>query len=352
MNESSSRPASLATSSVVVSETELIAYRETLKAYRMDAAWARPPGFVPEPPDEGPAVWHWRDVREPLLRSANLIGTREVERRILSLVQGTKLTSNLQLVMPGEIARAHRHTMAALRMIIESEGAYTVVEGDLLPMAPGDLVTTPNWTWHDHANVTGAPAIWLDGLDVPLVAGALGARLQEGYPEDAQRPREDADVSLLKYGTGGLLPAWENWGQPYSPLFHYPWARAKAALDGLAAVETGSPFDGVIMQYTNPTSGGPVMPTIACYCQVLKPRQRTRSHRHTSAAIYHVIEGEGYSVVDGTRLDWETKATFCVPQSSFHEHVNASPSQPAYLFSYTDDPVYRSLALYREEAAP
>jgi hypothetical protein len=52
-------------------------------------------------------------------------------------------------VGPGEIARAHRHTPAALRMIVESTGGYTVVNGDVVRMLDGDLVLMPNWTWHD-----------------------------------------------------------------------------------------------------------------------------------------------------------------------------------------------------------
>ena len=54
-----------------------------------------------------------------------------------------------QIVMPGEIARAHRHSAAALRLIIEGRGGYTVVNGKRVPMFPGDLVLTPNWSWHD-----------------------------------------------------------------------------------------------------------------------------------------------------------------------------------------------------------
>src|SRR5712692_10293074 len=144
MNEGRAAVRPLATSSIVASESELRAYWEGLQAYRMDAAWARPAGTTAEPVTLEPRVWHWREMRPPIMRSAELVGTKQVERRTLRLVQGTRLTSNLQLVMPGEIARAHRHTPAALRMIIESDGAYSVVEGDTVPMAPGDLVNTPN----------------------------------------------------------------------------------------------------------------------------------------------------------------------------------------------------------------
>ena len=63
---------------------------------------------------------------------------------------------------------------------------------------------------------------------------------------------------------------------------------------------------------------------------------------------YHVVEGAGYSVVGGERLDWEDKDVFTVPTWIFHEHVN-SGDRPAFLFSFSDAPVMKALSLYREE---
>jgi len=149
-----------------------------------------------------------------------------------------------------------------------------------------------------------------------------------------------------------LRPAWESAPTAqYSPLWHYPYTQAREALQRLASEGSASPFDGVIMEYTNPVTGGPAMPTIGCYVQLLRPGEHTQAHRHTSSAAFHVVEGSGYSVVDSQRLDWEEKDVFCVPGWAFHEHVNTG-DQPAILFSHTDVPVMRSLDLYREEAHP
>jgi gentisate 1,2-dioxygenase len=217
-------------------------------------------------------------------------------------------------------------------------------------MQPGDLVLTPNWTWHDHANDSAGPVIWLDGLDAPLVR-LLEAYFYEQYPQETQPVRESVDLSLDMYGAGALRPAWDARPRtPYSPLMHYPYAQAKAALERLAGTATGSRYDGVILEYTNPVTGGRVMPTIACYVQMLRPGQRTAAHRHTGTTIYHVIEGEGATVVDGERLEWVDKDVICVPSWATHQHVNLSPGRPAVLFSYTDAPVMHALDLYREAA--
>jgi gentisate 1,2-dioxygenase len=142
-----------------------------------------------------PAVWHYRDVRPFLMQSGSLISAQEATRRVLMLMNPGlggqasitgSLFAGLQLIMPGEIAPAHRHTQSALRFIIEGHGAYTAVDGERTPMEPGDFVITPSWTWHDHGNDTPEPMVWLDGLDIQIV-NLLNASFAEGYPTTPSR---------------------------------------------------------------------------------------------------------------------------------------------------------------------
>jgi gentisate 1,2-dioxygenase len=343
-------------SSIISSEDELQAFYDDLRAQHVTPAWISG-GVSIEPTSKAvPYVWHWRDLRPQAMRAAQLVGTEQAERRVLRLhnpelsgsAASNTLVANIQIVMPGEIARAHRHSPSALRLIIEGKGGYTVVNGARIPMSPGDLVLTPNWTWHDHANDTDAPVIWLDGLDTPLVR-MLEAGFYEQYDAETQPIDEGTDPSVAKYGAGGLRPAWGPAPTAqYSPLWHYPLSQARAALEGLAAEGAGSPFDGVILEYTNPLTGGPAMPTIGCYIQLLKPGEHTQAHRHVCCTNYHVIEGSGYSLVGGRQLDWEDKDVFTVPTWTFHAHVNTG-DRPALLFSFTDAPVMKALDLYRED---
>jgi len=227
--------------------------------------------------------------------------------------------------MPGEIARAHRHSAAALRLIIEGRGGYTVVNGERVPMYPGDLVLTPNWCWHDHANDTDAPMIWLDGLDTPLVR-----MLEAGFYEEYHQERQD-------FGAAVNASQW-----------HHPMSEMRAALQRLAAANTADAGEGIILESKNRVTGGPVMPTIACHMQLLRPGEKTRARRRVCCTNYHVEEGAGYSLVGGQRLDWEDKDVFTVPTWTFGEHVN-SGDRPAFLFSFSDAPVMKALSLYREE---
>src|SRR5256712_11738986 len=256
--------AMLQRSNILSSEEELQEFYAQLRSQHVTPAWIGG-GVSVEPRSKAvPYVWHWRDLRPQAMRAAELVGTEQAERRVLRLhnpeLAGSSasntLVANIQIVMPGEIARAHRHSPSALRFIIEGQGGYTVVNGARIPMEPGDLVLTPKWTWHDHANDTDAPMIWLDGLDTPLVR-MLEAGFYEQYDGETQPVGEGTDPSKAKYGTGGLRPAWEQApAARYSPLWHYPLSQARAALERLAAEGTGSPFDGGILEYTNPQTGG------------------------------------------------------------------------------------------------
>ena len=352
----------LSRSSAEASEAVLSSYYEELLTHSVAPLWTvQEQALVKEPKSKAvPHLWSWKELRPQAMRAAHLIGTEDAERRVLMLlnpgIQGRIATTNslfsgLQIVLPGEVARAHRHTPAALRFIIESEGGYTTVDGDRIPMYPGDLILTPNWTWHDHGNETQNPIIWLDGLDIPLVH-LLEAVFYEPFPEDVQPVTEPTNSTLMKYGAGSLRPTWEKPTSTHSPLMHYPWEQTWDALRRLAPEVEGSPFDGVVLEYSNPATGGPAFPTMACHVQLLRPGESTKAHRHTAGAIYHVVQGQGHSIVNGQQLLWEPKDVFCVPGWTYHEHVNTSVKEPAVLFSFTDAPVLQSLSLLREQPHP
>jgi len=319
-------------SDIQSSPEELDGYYAQLRAQHVTPAWIGG-GISVEPQSKAvPFLWHWRDLRPQAIRAAELVGTAQAERRVLRLtnpelpgIASNTLVANIQIVMPGEIARAHRHSGAALRFIIEGRGGYTVVNGERVPMFPGDLVLTPNWSWHDHANDTDAPMIWLDGLDTPLVR-MLDAGFYEEHPQKRQ-------------GFGAPVNA-SQW--------HYPMSEMRAALQRLAAANTGDGCDGLVLEYINRVTGGPVMPTIACHMLLLRPGEKTRARRGVCCTNYHVVEGAGYSMVGGQRLEWEDKDVFTVPTWTFCEHVN-SGDRPAFLFSFNDAPVMKALSLYREE---
>ena len=333
-------------------------YRE-LERRHLVALWTVTKNLLPKEPASRavPYLWRWEDLLPLIKRGGELTPLgRGAERRVLGFINPGlptrygathTLWAGFQYLLPREVAPAHRHSPAAIRFVVEGEGAFTTVDGDKCLMSRGDLVLTPPWTWHDHGNERDEPMIWLDGLDLPLVA-EMEAQFYEPFPADAQPLGKPVGDSERKFGIGQLRPTWEKGTASFSPLLNYKWPRTEEALRRLATAGA-SPFEDVALEYINPHTGGPLMPTIACWVQLIRPGVRTRAHRHTGSAVYLVFEGHGSSVIDGQRFDWRKGDLFVVPTWAWHEHASGE-GQEAILFSVRDTPVMQALGLYREQA--
>ena len=340
---------------------ELVKYYQDLTKFEAAALWTVANKIEPwEPKSESvPVVWRYRDLRDYVLRSVDLVSPEKAGRRVIYLNNPGRqdvaaavgwLYSGLQVMKPGEAASAHAHSASALRFIMEGRGAYTIVDGHKMTLGANDFVLTPNGCWHEHGvEADGLPCVWQDGLDIPLV-NALEAGFYVVHPDLSQAVTHPVNDAVGIWGGRGLKPTLHDWQKPYSPLLKYEWEPTYEALSAYAKVTDGSPFDGVIMDYINPLTGGPVMATIGASMQMLRPGEHTKAHRHTGSIIYQCAKGEGYSIINGKRFDWHERDIFCVPSWMFHEHVNGSSSDDACLFSFHDLPVMRALNLYREEA--
>jgi gentisate 1,2-dioxygenase len=300
-----------------------------------------------------PCLWKWPDVYGSLLRAGELISLENSERRVVRLVnpglnqQLAFATHTIQIsfqyVKPGENARAHRHTPAALRFVVQGSGAYTTVNGQQCTMDPGDLILTPKLTWHDHSNESKEPIVWLDGLDFPLVT-ALHQVMQERYPERRQPIEKSSEEAIDQLGAA------RRHNLPLADFFHYKWRDTEPALHGLArSLSVRDRFDGYLLEYRNPLTGGPTMTTIQCALQLLPPGDKTESHRHTSTTIYHAFRGRGATQIGERVFEWEQGDSFVVPLWHDHRHWNRSAAEEAILFSMSDAPALKALDLYREE---
>lgn len=280
------------------------------------------------------ALWPWSQITAMLEEAGRVMPDSLQARRSLifqnpGLPRGTTHTINMgvQMIQPGEIAWAHRHSITALRFVIKGhQRLSTVVDGEPCAMEDYDLVLTPNWAWHDHHNDSDQFVYWLDVLDVGLVLGLNQTFYEPGTGSDQPRAAKPAGSrARLRY----------RWKEVEPELLRRPI----------------SPEDGRLYDYLN-GAGGPTLPTLACQVQNLPPGFATRTRRRTSSAVYFVVRGEGATTVDGKELVWSENDCFAVPNWARHQHVNRSASQDAILFSVHDTPVIRALGFYREEPSP
>ncbi|MDV6976874.1 cupin domain-containing protein [Mycobacterium intracellulare] len=300
-----------------------------------------------------PFRWSWELADRALTEMCTAVSGETARRNFTFInpapdVNGTTqtLAMGMQITLPGEIAPAHRHSINALRFVVDgSPDLFTAVDGEKLAMEDGDLIITPAYSWHDHHNESDKRGVWVDILDVPLM-GYLRQMFFEPFGGRTQPLHEDA-AAFTSSRASHIRPAWEARQGERIP-FRYAWSEVRAALD-THRHSSGSPFDGVILHYAHPISGGPTLPTIDCFAQLLRPGLCTERHRHTSSAVYYVVEGEGTTVVGDEEIQWSAGDSFVVPNWMWHAHMNRSSEVDAVLFSATDAPMLEALGMYREE---
>jgi gentisate 1,2-dioxygenase len=334
-------------------------YRD-MEPHNLTPLWEVLHALVPPQPKTPcePALWKYGDVRPFLMRAGEAITAEEAVRRVLILenpkLRGQSavtqsLYAGLQLILPGEVAPSHRHVQSALRFIVEGSGAYTAVDGERTTMHPGDFIITPSWAWHDHGHEADTPVVWLDGLDIPMIR-FFDAGFAQNDASKSQKVTRPEGASFARYGHN-MAPVRHD--APYgktSPIFSYPYARSREALETLERSAPVDAWDGTKLRYVNPQTGGWTMPTLGTFLQKLPAGFTGKPRRQTDGAVYSVVEGEGEVAITGGEQEWRfrfgPRDHFVVP--SWHT-ARLSSAAGCVLFSFSDRPVHEALGIHKEE---
>ena len=298
-----------------------------LDTCHIQAGWAKAEPSLWDAPRKSyrPMHWNWEEGRAALGAAGRLVDTELAERRNLILfnpVEGNRYATvrtmicAYQMILPGEVARSHRHTPNALRMVLEGEGAYTVVNGERLDMRVNDVLLTPNWHWHGHGSEADGPCSWLDCLDVPTTH-LLEPMFYESHPEVYE-------------------PITSN---PSRSPYIFPWADVQKDLDRTAPDPEQRHGRRVRLE-------APSMPSIALYMQRHDGGTRTRPLRTTANNIFCAVEGSGTTIVDGERFSWRRGDVIAAPAwRAIEHHVETD----ATLFVMTDEKLMDMLGWLRVE---
>jgi gentisate 1,2-dioxygenase len=229
--------------------------------------------------------------------------------------------------------------------VIEGSGAYTAVNGEKTSMIPGDFVVTPAWCWHEHGKETVGPMIWLDGLDIPFV-NHMGATFSEDFdgpqfPES--RPAED---SRFRFGSG-LLPVDVDRTSNHSPVFSYPYARSREALEALRRSGELDRSHGIRLKFANPLNGDYVLPTIATFIQLLPAGFSSVPYRATEGIVFIVAEGRGRVKIGAQQYQLKKSDIFVAPNWVWYEFF---ADEDLVLFSYSDRAILEKVGLWREQS--
>lgn len=298
---------------------------KVLQEAGMGPGWNKPePSLYPMPKKTFvPAHWPYSEARAALSLAGGLVSTELAERRNLILANpipgntyatARTLVAAYQMVRAQETARSHRHTPNALRLVLETApGTFTIVQGEKVPMEPGDVLLTPNWLWHGHANESDQDAYWIDFLDAPLVQ-LLEPMFFEHFPEGLEKPAAVSEQSPMRFA----------WSESEQRLASAP------VRGGMREIELGNP----------------ALDTIALYIQRLSAEMPVDEVRTTANSIYAVIDGSGESVIDGETIIWTRGDVFVAP--SWRPHTHRATSSEAHLLRVSDEPVMKKLNWLRQ----
>lgn len=318
-----------------------------------------------------PYLWRCAEDIEPILdRAVQLVTMDDSERRSLVLMNPglaprratvSTMYTAYRLNDANEIMPPHRHSPNAIRLGLKGKGNFTGVDGENIVFGPGDMVLTPNDTWHNHGTVGNEPALNLSVLDLPLVEALNAVHFEHDYKEmengklvskKQQSERFSSDYSQRIYGYGGLMPRFASSKQSRgagtaSPMFVYRWDMMRELLNRHKEND-GDAHDGLLVEYVDPTTGQPVFKTITFFMQMLQPGQKTLPVKTTSSLLVSPFEGKGHALIDGKKFDWNVFDTLAVPAGHWFEYVNESPKDPLILFVASDEPTLKKLSLYKK----
>ncbi|MGZ4572300.1 MAG: cupin domain-containing protein [Blastococcus sp.] len=308
-----------------------------------------------------PHRWRWHDLLPLAERAGDLVPVgRGGERRAIALANPgldgrpfatPTLWAAIQYLNPREDAPVHRHTQNAFRFVVEGEGVWTVVNGDPVAMRRGDFLPQAGWNWHGHHNTSSAPMAWIDGLDIPFqyFADATFFELGPDRVDDESSPERSRSERL--WGHPGLRPLTHLRPTPATPLLAYRWEHTDRALTEQLALEaegypaTTEPGHAAV-RYTNPTTGGDVLPTIRTEFHRLAPGAETAGRREVGSSVFQVFEGTGEVTVGDTRWTVEHGDLFVVPS---WQRLALRTEARLDLFRFSDSPILERLSQDRVE---
>lgn len=341
--------------------------RNILKEHGLRPLWEVEDDFGNVFNDLEPDIWKWEDIQEAIDHIEEDVPIADLppgfQRRVAVPINpsyGNAISSTIylgiQTVSPGETAPSHRHGANALRFAIDGhEDMKTVVAGEEFPMRDNDLITTPQWEWHDHVNDSDETAAWLDVLDVPFIFDTMNAQnVFENHELERQPVTKSQGYWESQYGRGRAADDAKEDGIPgpfegireATPPYRFGWDDVLESLHQRADNDEPDPHDGYSLSYINPATGNPpLFPTMGYRAQLLN-EGATDPHFHNATEVYFVIEGEGATHVGDEVLEWSQWDIFVVPPDEVHHHD--PDDSEAILLGITNRPIFESFNFYAE----
>jgi len=292
--------------------------------FKSPLMWAQPHSVFK------PAHWQYAKIKPALVTAGRVIGTDLAERRNFVLrnpIDGNEfattrtLVGAYQSILPGEKARSHKHSPHALRVILESHGSYSVVNGRKHPMETGDIVLTPGGHWHGHGHEGTEQAYWFDCLDIPLVH-LLEPMAAKDHPNHWESDIQDVQSSPMRI-------EWKDTVERLSQR-----SREEGPED--------QQFFGTTIDID-----APEMPTIGIKVHRMNQGWTGHAYRHHANSIFVVLAGSGCTEIGTEKFNWAFGDVMAAPMGHRLKH---SATEDAVIVEQTDEKLMRYCHFYQHQA--
>ncbi len=240
--------------------------------------------------------------------------------------QGTALLT--AEIPAGSRTGKHMHGEEAIH--ITSGSGFSVIDGARYDWKPGTTLHIQYRAEHQHVNTGSEPATYISAvtqdLDFDVKLGRLVQLEDKGPDRGELAKRYPAEASQL--GVDGrrialhLEDAIDEKARRLSGHAH-PKGEQKSAHRhaGIWILMGGSESP------SDETNGFRAKAVSMTNIFEEAPHSGSHRHSHTEAMLY-VLEGQGYSEIDGKRYDWEAgDAVHVPPRQTVHEHFNGSDAR-------------------------
>jgi len=240
--------------------------------------------------------------------------------------QGTAL---LRAEIPaGWRTGAHVHGEEAIHIL--SGTGFSVIDGARYDWKPGTTLHIPYRAPHQHVNTGSETAAYLSAvtqdLDFAVQLGRLEQRDEKGPDHGEIAARYPAEMSQLAADGRRIALHLEDAIDEVARRLAghaHPKGEGKGAHRhaGIWILMGGSESP------SDETNGFRAKAAAMTNIFEEAPRSSSHKHAHTEAMLY-VLEGRGFSEIDGKRYDWEEgDALHVPPRMTVHEHFNDSDAR-------------------------
>jgi gentisate 1,2-dioxygenase len=263
------------------------------------------------------------------------------------------VTVSLNVLLPGERTKPHRHNSSVVNFGVQGSGT-SMVGGRTIEWGRYDTWTTPPWTVHQHINDTDEVQVRLSYSNSGLL-DLLGIHVHEETEDlDPNQPLGDPDAEreLSSRGEtigddGAALLTYEQLispEPPYQPPLHWPYEALHSRLQKLRVL--GQEYKGrrLFLMYDRTT--GRSQGTTSTFFATITMRPAgivDEPHRHTSAAVNYIFSGKGWSIVGGQRYEWGA-GDLMLTAPGWMNHGHAShEGEDVYELTIQDSPLQIAL---------